>query len=383
MGVTLSLRERDGKEILDHMAATYEGTQRYADRMKGRVSPGHFRNTQGVMASSIGLGTYLGEPDDATDEAYRTAILRAVELGVNVIDSAINYRFQRSERSIGRAIRDLTSSGKAQRDELIIATKAGYLTFDGSIPEDPKHYIQDTLICTGVIDPCDITAGSHCMTPRYLENQIQRSLENLGVDSIDIFYIHNPETELSDVDRDEFIRRLRAAFEYLEGEVQSGRIRQYGLATWNGFRVPQSARDSLSIEAAFLCAHSLAADSHHFRYVQLPYNLAMPEAFMRPYQVIDGHPVTILEACRHLGISVMASASMLQSQLSGGLPAIISDNLPGLRTDAQRAIQFVRSTPGIASGLVGMSQVAHVEENLEVAAFPPAPAGVSKLFEEA
>ena len=221
------------------------------------------------------------------------------------------------------------------------------------------------------------------MTPRYLENQLHRSLENLGVDSIDIFYIHNPETQLSDIDRDEFIRRLRGAFEYLEGAVQSGRIRHYGLATWNGFRVPQSARDSLSIEAALLCAHSLAADRHHFRYVQLPYNLAMPEAFTRPYQLVDGHSLTILEACRHLGISVMASASLLQSRLSGDLPAVISESLPGLRTDAQRAIQFVRSTPGIASSLVGMSRIEHVEENLEVAAVPPSPAGVSKLFEEA
>jgi len=365
------------------MAATLEGTHRFAERMKGRVSSEFFRNIQGLLASSIGIGTYLGEPDAATDEAYRAAVVRAVELGVNVIDSAINYRFQRSERSIGQAIRDLVSSGKARRDELIIATKAGYLTFDGSVPEDPRHYIQDTLICTGVIDPCDIAAGSHCMTPRYLENQIQRSLENLDIDAIDIFYIHNPEAQLSDIDRDEFIRRLRAAFEYLEGAVQSGRIRQYGLATWNGFRVPASARDSVSIEAALLCAHSIAADDHHFRFVQLPYNLGMPEAFTRPYQVVDGRPVTILEACRQLGISVIASASMLQSRLSGDLPPIISENLPGLKTDAQRAIQFVRSTPGIATGLVGMSRIGHVEENLELASVPPSPAGVSKLFEEA
>jgi aryl-alcohol dehydrogenase-like predicted oxidoreductase len=357
--------------------ATLEGTRRYAGRLKGRVAPGHFREAQGLMMSSIGLGTYLGEPDPDTDEAYRAAVVRAVELGVNVIDTAINYRFQRSERSIGQALRDLVSSGEALRDELIIATKAGYLTFDGAVPEDPRHYIQDTLICTGVIDPCDITAGSHCMTPRYLENQIHRSLENLGIDTIDIFYIHNPETQLSDIDRDEFIRRLRMAFEYLEGAVL-----EYGLATWNAFRVPHSARDSVSIEAAVLCAHSIAADSHHFRYLQLPYNLGMPEAFARSNQIVDGQSVTILEACRQLGITVMASASMLQSKLSTGLPSIISEQFPRLRTDAQRAIQFVRSTPGIATGLVGMSRTAHVEENLELAAVPPDAGAVAKLFED-
>jgi aryl-alcohol dehydrogenase-like predicted oxidoreductase len=364
------------------MMATLEGTRRYAERLKGRVAPEHFRQVQGLTMSSIGLGTYLGEPDAATDEAYRASIVRAVELGVNVIDTAINYRFQRSERSIGQALRDLASSGKARRDELIIATKAGFLTFDGTVPEDPRHYIQDTLICTGVIDPCDITAGSHCMTPRYLEDQIHRSLDNLGIDTIDIFYIHNPETQLSDIDRDEFIRRLRMAFEYLEGAVLAGKIRQYGMATWNAFRVPDSARDSISIEAAVLCAHSIAADSHHFRYLQLPYNLGMPEAFARSNQIVDGHSMTILEACRQLDISVMASASMLQSKLSNGLPSVISEQLPGLRTDAQRAIQFVRSTPGVATGLVGMSRIAHVEENLELAALPPEPGAVAKLFED-
>jgi aryl-alcohol dehydrogenase-like predicted oxidoreductase len=364
------------------MMATPEGTHHYAERLNGRVAPEHFREAQGLVMSSIGLGTYLGEPDTATDEAYRASVVRAVELGVNVIDTAINYRFQRSERSIGQALRDLALSGKARRDELIIATKAGYLTFDGHVPEDPRHYIQDTLICTGVIDPCDITAGSHCMTPRYLENQIDRSLENLGVDAIDIFYIHNPETQLSDIDRDEFIRRLRMAFEYLEGAVQEGKIRQYGLATWNAFRVPHSARDSVSIEAAALCAHSIAADSHHFRYLQLPYNLGMPEAFARPNQVVDGESLTILEACRQLGITVVASASMLQSKLSTSLPSVISEHLPGLRTDAQRAIQFVRSTPGIATALVGMSRIAHVEENLELAGVPPDTVAVAKLFED-
>ncbi|HLQ79180.1 MAG TPA: aldo/keto reductase [Terriglobia bacterium] len=363
------------------MSATPQGTRRYAKRFANLVAAEHFREAQGLTLSSIGIGTYLGEPDSATDDAYRSAIVRAVGLGVNVIDSAINYRFQRSERSVGMALRDLLASGTARRDELVIATKAGFLTFDGEVPEDPRHYIQDTLICTGIIDPCDITAGSHCMTPKYLEHQLHRSLQNLGVDAIDIFYIHNPETQLSDIDRDEFVRRLRSAFEYLEGAVRDGKIRHYGLATWNAFRVPQDARDSVSIEAAVLCAHSIAADAHHLRFVQLPYNLAMPEAFAHPTQVVDGQPMTILQACRQLGISVMASASMFQNKLSQGLPPVISEHLKGLRTDAQRAIQFVRSTPGIAAGLVGMSRIAHVEEDLEVARIPPDPEAVAKLFE--
>src|SRR5215469_1552989 len=91
--------------------ATPEGTSRFRGRFAGRL-PGHFREIRGLWLSSIGLGTYLGEPDSATDDLYRNAINRAIELGVNVIDSAINYRHQRSERVIGEALRDLIAKDK-------------------------------------------------------------------------------------------------------------------------------------------------------------------------------------------------------------------------------------------------------------------------------
>src|SRR5437879_9440302 len=83
--------------------ATPEGTRRYAQRFAGSAVPGHFREQQRLLLSSIGIGTYLGEPDARTDQAYTDAAIAAVTGGINVIDSAINYRFQRSERSIGAA----------------------------------------------------------------------------------------------------------------------------------------------------------------------------------------------------------------------------------------------------------------------------------------
>jgi aryl-alcohol dehydrogenase-like predicted oxidoreductase len=53
------------------------------------------------------------------------------------------------------------------------------------------------------------------------------------------------------------------------------------------------------------------------------------------------------------------------------LPQEVREPLGGLATDAQTAIQFVRSTPGITTALVGMSRVAHVEENLQLARIAP------------
>src|SRR6266404_9631149 len=110
--------------------ATSEGTARYRDRFHDTAA-GHFRQQQQLWLSSIGLGTYLGDADERTDRAYTDAVGRAVELSANVIDTAANYRFQRSERAIGNALRELIGTQGFSRDELIICTKGGYLPFDG------------------------------------------------------------------------------------------------------------------------------------------------------------------------------------------------------------------------------------------------------------
>src|ERR1700674_433556 len=115
-------------------SATLEGTARYCERFKDSAASGHFRQQDDLWLSSIGTGSYLGNADDETDARYTAAVTRAVELGANVIDTASNYRFQRSERSIGAALRDLTEAKGFSRDEIIICTKGGYLPFDGGPP---------------------------------------------------------------------------------------------------------------------------------------------------------------------------------------------------------------------------------------------------------
>lgn len=363
--------------------ATEEGTARFRERLAGRAAPGHFRHQNGLWLSSIGIGTYLGEPDAATDRQYTASIERAVELGINVIDSAINYRFQRSERSIGAALQKLFAEGKAARDEIIVATKAGFLTPEGELPSNPSRYFLEEYIKPGILDPDEIAGGMHCMSPRYLADQMERSRRNLGLDCIDIFYIHNPETQLDFVTHQEFHQRLRTAFEVLEKAVMEGKICLYGTATWDGYRQPPTARNFLSLENVVRVAREAAGDAHHFRCIQLPHNLAMPEAFVRRNQTVGGQRRSLLEAAREFGLTVMASASLLQGQVARNLPDFIGRQLTGLETDAQRALQFVRSTPGITTALVGMSRLEHVEENLKLAAVEPAPAEqFLKLFTE-
>ena len=349
--------------------ATAEGTKRYSQRMSSAAT-GHFRERDGLMLSSIGLGTYLGHWDEHTDRSYEEAIKRAVELGCNVIDSAINYRFQRSERAIGRALKELFESGKASRDEIVVATKAGFFPFEDEPPRDPRAWAMEKVVDNGLARPDEIVGGSHCMTPAYLDDQLSRSLENLGLETIDIFYVHNPETQLEAVSLDEFNTRIRAAFETLERAVSDGRINCYGTATWNGYRQAPGSPGYLSIADMIAVAKEAAGDGHHFKVIQLPYNLAMPEALTSDSQDIEGERLSLLMAADRLGITVMCSASLSQARLSQNLPPFVGQALKGLDTDAQRAIQFVRSTPGVTTALVGMSRRAHVDENMAVANVP-------------
>ena len=360
--------------------ATPEGTQRYAEKFKEIAAEGHFRQAQGLTLSSLGIGTYLGQPTDGADASYSAALVEAGLAGINVFDTAINYRLQRSERNLGTAVKVLANKGFA-RDELVVCTKGGYLTPDGAMPADPNRYFFDEYIQRGVFTAKEVAAGCHCMATRFLENQPNRSLKNLNVSCIDVYYLHNPETQLSEVPRAEFLSRIRKAFEFLESAVAAGKIQFYGLATWNGFRQDAKAADSLLLGELEQIARELAGEKHHFRFVQLPYNLAMTEALTLGNQSINGQPRTMMEAAGELGITLVASASLLQGQLAQNLPPFVAEAL-GLQSDLERALQFARSSPGITTALVGMSRSAHVEANAKLVGVKPA--GIeefSRLFE--
>lgn len=361
--------------------ATPAGTASYPPALSAPLSAAHFRSLDGLTVSSIGLGTYLGDEDDDTDRRYGEAIVDAVHRGCNVFDAAINYRAQRSERVLGLALAALAADGGFRREQLVVCTKGGYLPFDGFVPADPEAWFEDAYVRTRLLRPEDVVAGCHAMTPGWLADQIARSRANLRVDTIDVYYLHNPETQLGHVPRAEFLRRVRAAFALLEREVAAGRIARYGVATWNGFRKPPDTRDHLSLAELVREAEAAGGREHHLKVIQLPLNLAMAEAYAAPTQVVGGAPCTPIEAAERLGIAVVASASMLQAQLAHRLPQAIAAAFPGLDTAAQRALQFVRSTPGVTTALVGMSRRAHVAENLAVAATAPARAGVDSLFE--
>ena len=365
--------------------ATPKGTERFAQRHAERVAAGNFREVvPGLLTSTVGLGTYLGREDDATDALYQAAVTRALDRGINMLDTAVNYRHQRSERAIGKALKGAIARDTVSREEVIVASKGGFIPFDTIVPPDPATYLTEIYLRPGILDPDQVVANAHCMTPRYLEDQIDRSRNNLGVETIDVYYLHNPEMQLQEVDHPTFLARLREAFGALEAAVKAGKIARYGAATWNAFRVDPGQPGYVSLAEMVDVARDVGGADHHFRVVQLPYNLGITEAFTRANQQVGSDTVTALEAARRLDLYVMASAAVHQGQLTRNLPPVLTEFLPGLDTDAQRAIQFVRSTPGIGTALVGMKTVAHVEENAAVGRVSPLPwENFKRMFSEA
>ena len=138
-------------------SATPEGTLRYAQRFP-HLPRAHFREAHGLRLSSIGIGTYLGDLDESTDLRYVTSIEAALRAGINVIDTAVNYRAQRSERNIGTALAHLLV-GDFRRDEVVVATKAGFLPFDGAYPKDPGAYFRQTFLDTGLLRREEVVAA--------------------------------------------------------------------------------------------------------------------------------------------------------------------------------------------------------------------------------
>jgi aryl-alcohol dehydrogenase-like predicted oxidoreductase len=321
------------------MQASPEGTERFAEEHSDMRDAGFYRGVFDLQVSSLGIGTYLGGDDEVSQRTYIDALIAAGEKGINFFDTAINYRRQSSEKAVGAALKRLP------REEMVVCTKAGFLT-PGAIPDSLR--------------PEDLVAGMHSMAPDFLEHQIECSRSNLGVDTIDVFYLHNPETQLPHRTPAEFDAVLRAAFARLEQLAGQGKIRWYGAATWNGFR----QKDGLSLPHLVTLAIEEGGPEHHFRFIQLPFNVGMVEAYV-------ARPDNVLTAAHGLEVAVVASATLSQKRVLGAIPAGLAEQTCGLTTDAQRAIQFTRSTPGISVALVGMGRREHVVENLGVSRVPP------------
>jgi aryl-alcohol dehydrogenase-like predicted oxidoreductase len=358
-------------------AATRNGTQSYAASFGSRCGEGHFSDflNERLKLSSLGLGTYPGAASDETDAAVAGIVECALAGGINVIDTAVHYRYGRALAAIRAGLARAWAAGIA-REQVFVAVKGGFVLLPGGEPANFDSWFDAHVAARGLGTRDDLT-GRHLLSPAHIAWQLDYAREVLGLETLDAFIVDQPEVHIPRVGKERLNRRLAEVFEVLERAAASQRIRCYGISTFEGLRAETDAVLFQSIasliglaeRAARLAAQDPAA-RHHFRILQCPFNPAMTEAFARFSQATGhGNVASTLQAAHQLRAYVMASHVLGKGRFAIEDP--LAARILGTANAAQRALQFARSTPGIGTALAGVSTRAHLEDLLAVARTPP------------
>jgi uncharacterized protein YyaL (SSP411 family)/aryl-alcohol dehydrogenase-like predicted oxidoreductase len=299
--------ERPPTTIAIHLPgrATPAGTARYADRFAetGSTQLG----TTGLRTGRLGFGSYRTHDHSP---GHREAVKRALRSGVNLIDTATNYIDGASERLLGSTLRELIDNGDLTRDEVIVVSKIGPVqgsSYEQALEREERGSSFPEMV--------KYEEGLwHCMHPEFLEDQLQRSLDRLELETLDFCLLHNPEYFLADAarrgeplekSRDELYRRLKDAFAYLESQVAAGRLAGYGVST-NTAAAPADDDEATSFTRMLAVASAAAGAEHHFRVLQVPLNLLESGAVF-VHQEDDNAGRTLLEIAQAERVAVLVN----------------------------------------------------------------------------
>ncbi|KAI1312232.1 hypothetical protein EDD11_003032 [Mortierella claussenii] len=246
-------------------AATPEATAAFLS--KHPTLPTATLSKRGLTLSKLGFGGYRVND---TQPAHRAAFKRAIQAGVNVIDTSSHFGHGASETFVGNSLQDLFKQDAVKREELVVVTKAGFIL--------PSGATLPTKTLEGVPSFAKISESSyHSIHPSYLQSQITASLERLQLDKIDIFMLNNPERMLGDkvlpggYSKSRLYKEIAEAFAYLDQEVKQGRIGGYGLCS-NALHMP-TAEDYISLKALVKTRVDFGWDLDNFVAIQAPLNL--------------------------------------------------------------------------------------------------------------
>lgn len=369
---TFSVRESGAAPRLSG-AATAAATATWMSQVLTQVQhlpqETFYRSFRELVTSGIGVGTWMGDLSAEMDRRYVETLVHAAARGLNVFDTAINYRHMKAERCVGAAVRRLAMLG-IPRQAILVCSKGGYITHDADAPLSAEAYLDKQYLAPGLING-DACARRHCIEARFIVDQIEQSRANLGLETIDLYYLHNPEDDLPVLGVEAFYDCLGKTFVALEKAVAAGHIATYGLATWEGLRVTSDDPRHLSLERAVALARAAAdeigASEHHLAAVQLPYNVRDHQSYTLPTQRVGNTLLPALAAAERLGLYCFTSASVLQGSRA---PVTLDTLMPGM-TAHTAALGAVLATPGVGTALAGMRSPARVEEALALAAQAP------------
>ncbi|MDR7927004.1 aldo/keto reductase [Acidithiobacillus thiooxidans] len=358
-------------------AANSVGSKAYVARFAETLAEEHFSdflNTR-IKLSSLGVGTFPGAVDDVTDLAVAAIVAQALQSGINVIDTGANYRFGRAGRAVGAGIAKAMAAG-ILREEFFVVGKGGFLTFTGGRPEDPLAFFREEVVAKGLGKEEDLAQNVHCLSPKYIAWQLDDLRSQTGLETLDVFLVDQPEVHIPLIGKERMYQKLIQVFSVLEQAVKENKIRYYGISTFNACRVETDHSLFQSLTSLIGLAEKAAGEGnrHHLRVVELPFNALMPEAYTRFSQVTgQGNIGSTIQAAFQLKLTVMASHTLGKGLLAQEEIPSLQEGIPELANAAQRAIQFVRSTPGIGVTLVGMSSPLHLADFLAVAKQLPLP----------
>lgn len=332
--------------------ATVNGTSEYLSK-----SGMPYRKSPVFCAPPIAMGTHLGEMNEMDSALYREGMKYGLLNGLNFIDTAINYRGMRSERDVGHVLNSLIKSGAIKREEVIVSTKAGIIPGDIEANLVPADYLQKILLDGGIIKESELNivdTHRHVLAPEYYRFAIEKSKKHLHLETIDLYYIHNPEISMMTLGPDLFYQQVEKLFTFFEEQVQSGNLHYYGFATWSGLLNSPKEDGYISIEETVNTAKRVAGEGHHFKFIQFPLNKQMNQAVKNLNQRVNGKWLTIIEAAQELGIYSTTSAPF-------NLGKIFDEG-----NDPQNVLKAVTRTNGVFSTMVGMKKVLHIKENLAI-----------------
>lgn len=332
-------------------AGTAEFRELACNRVDLRASFCHFRRIAELWCSSIALSV-----DAATADELLAA---AAAYGINVVQTPLRDR-DNAQRAAGRAIADGILHERFARDQLLVTALGGVMSALEPLSLGERlAQLEDRYLRSGLVAWSDLTPTMHCLAPRYLADEALRTCDNLGVGTIDVYLVDRPEMHLAHLPYGEFASRMRHAFAALEQLCADGKLVTFGIAT---------ADPSLSLSDLIGWAREVGGDAHHFRALQLPVGLSSTRALLDATQSRDGVKRSLLDAAGHHGLFTLAAHEPLDGAT---LQPFFRNELAGLSSDEQRALQFARSAPGVSTALVHPTDVFELQEAAEVARIPP------------